>query len=281
MLELSSRAISPGCGVMIMSTPSRPISRSRSPANAFSASASSTSGTPARSTMRLHERRRGRILTEAWPDRDHVRLQVEHAIHRGVVDRARGRLLQRLGHVLGAPWLQQSRRTSAASRWSPAPPRSAARRSPPGARRRSFRTTPPRPGHGRNRPCANRPRGPAPARASAHASASRCTAPRSRPGSAAGMPMSAITRSPQCASAGGSTSGIFGAARVTVIDASIASPSTSWVSADRPVGRSIATIGTPEAVHVRARRSRAGRSTARGTPCRGSRPRSGRTPRSR
>ena len=46
----SSRAISPGCGVMMTSTPSRPVSRSVSPTNAFSASASSTSGAPERST---------------------------------------------------------------------------------------------------------------------------------------------------------------------------------------------------------------------------------------
>ncbi len=36
--------------------------------------------------------------------------------------------------------------------------------------------------------------------------------------------MSAMTRSPACVSAGGSTSGIFGAASVTVIDASIGDP---------------------------------------------------------
>ena len=36
--------------------------------------------------------------------------------------------------------------------------------------------------------------------------------------------MSAMTRSPACASAGGRTSGSFGAASVTVIAASIASP---------------------------------------------------------
>ena len=40
-------------------------------------------------------------------------------------------------------------------------------------------------------------------------------------------------------------SGIFGAASVTVIDASIASPSSSCESADTPVGRSMATTGTP------------------------------------
>ena len=59
------------------------------------------------------------------------------------------------------------------------------------------------------------------------------------------MPMSAMTRSPACVSAGGNTSGIFGAASVTVIDASTAGPSSAALSADRPVGTSMATIGTP------------------------------------
>ncbi len=42
-------------------------------------------------------------------------------------------------------------------------------------------------------------------------------------------------------------SGILGAPSVTVIDASIAGPSTTCVSADTPVGRSIETMGTPSA----------------------------------
>ena len=45
-------------------------------------------------------------------------------------------------------------------------------------------------------------------------------------------------------------SGIFGAASVTVIDASIAGPPTVALSAETPVGRSIATIGTPERIQV-------------------------------
>ena len=77
-----------------------------------------------------------------------------------------------------------------------------------------------------------------------------------------------------CESAGGSTSGIFGAASVTVIDASIASPSTSCESADTPVGRSIATTGTPEAVDVRHDGLEQPAQRDRGIPCRGSRPRS-------
>ena len=58
--------------------------------------------------------------------------------------------------------------------------------------------------------------------------------------------MSAITMSPACISAGGRTSGSFGAPSVTVMAASIASPTRSDVSADRPEGRSIATTGMPE-----------------------------------
>src|SRR5476649_566880 len=61
------------------------------------------------------------------------------------------------------------------------------------------------------------------------------------------MPMSAITMSPARVSAGGSTSGIFGAASVTVRPASIDGPIGSAESADRPDGRSIATTGIPEA----------------------------------
>ena len=51
--------------------------------------------------------------------------------------------------------------------------------------------------------------------------------------------MSAMTTSPACASPGGSTSGSFGAASVTVIDASMQSPIRCGVSADSPLGRSI------------------------------------------
>ena len=60
--------------------------------------------------------------------------------------------------------------------------------------------------------------------------------------------MSAITTSPAWASPGGSTSGSFGAASVTVIDASMQSPTRCGVSADRPLGRSIETIGMSEAL---------------------------------
>ena len=59
--------------------------------------------------------------------------------------------------------------------------------------------------------------------------------------------MSAITTSPACSSPGGSMSGSFGVASVTVIDASMQSPMTCGVSADRPLGRSIETIGIDEA----------------------------------
>ena len=55
-------------------------------------------------------------------------------------------------------------------------------------------------------------------------------------------------RRPACASPGGSTSGSFGAASVTVIEASMQSPSRCGVSADRPLGRSIETIGMPDAL---------------------------------
>ena len=89
--------------------------------------------------------------------------------------------------------------------------------------------------------------------------------------------MSAMTRSPACVSAGGRTSGIFGAPSVTVIDASIASPSSSCVSADRPVGRSIATTGTPERVDVGDDRLEQPGQPAVETRCRRSRRRAGRT----
>ena len=60
--------------------------------------------------------------------------------------------------------------------------------------------------------------------------------------------MSAMTMSPARVSAGGRTSGSFGAASVTVIAASIESPIGSAESADNPDGRSIATTGMPEAL---------------------------------
>ena len=62
--------------------------------------------------------------------------------------------------------------------------------------------------------------------------------PSSSSRSGTGMPMSAITRSPACVSAGGRMSGIFGAPSVTVIDASIAVPST-YGGVGRDAGRQI------------------------------------------
>ncbi len=63
-----------------------------------------------------------------------------------------------------------------------------------------------------------------------------------------GMPISAMTMSPAWSSPGGSTSGSFGAASVTVTPASIDGPMGSAESADRPDGRSIATTGMPDAL---------------------------------
>jgi hypothetical protein len=65
-----------------------------------------------------------------------------------------------------------------------------------------------------------------------------------------GMPMSAMTMSPARSSAGGSTSGSFGAPSVTVTVASMQSPMSSCVSADMPDGTSIDTTGMPGSVHV-------------------------------
>ena len=60
--------------------------------------------------------------------------------------------------------------------------------------------------------------------------------------------MSAITTSPQCGSAGGSTSGSFGTASVTVSVASMCGPVGSALSADSPDGRSIDTTGRSAAL---------------------------------
>ncbi len=59
--------------------------------------------------------------------------------------------------------------------------------------------------------------------------------------------MSAMTSVPVSASAGGSTSGSFGAPSVTVSAARIAGPIGSGRSAERPLGRSIDTTGLPDA----------------------------------
>ncbi len=61
-----------------------------------------------------------------------------------------------------------------------------------------------------------------------------------------GIPMSATARSPARSRAGGSTSGTLGAPSVTVSAAWMAGPITSWVSAETPLGRSIAITGTGE-----------------------------------
>ena len=62
--------------------------------------------------------------------------------------------------------------------------------------------------------------------------------------------MSAMTMSPARISAGGSTSGNFGAPSVTVTPASIESPISSCESADRPEGRSIDDDGDAGRVHI-------------------------------
>src|SRR5688500_5678352 len=63
-----------------------------------------------------------------------------------------------------------------------------------------------------------------------------------------GMPMSAMTTSPAYASPGGRISGSFGTASVTVIEALMQSPMRCGVSADRPLGMSMATIGMSDAL---------------------------------
>ena len=68
----SSRAISPGCGVMMTSGPRAPTSRPGSPANALSASASSTSGTCARSTSPRTNAATPSPAPRPGPDGDHV-----------------------------------------------------------------------------------------------------------------------------------------------------------------------------------------------------------------
>ena len=118
----------------------------------------------------------------------------------------------------------------------------APRRSCPASRRRSARA--------RSRPCASRPaRGSMSARIGSRVSSSIC-GPSTASMAASGMPMSAMTTSPQCASPGGSTSGSFGAPSVTVSVASMHGPMGSGVSADRPDGRSTDTTGRSLGVDV-------------------------------
>ena len=95
-----SRAISPGCGVMMTSTPSRPVSRSGSPANAFERVGVDHQRHVARSTTAWTNAACRRILPEAGPDRDDVGLEVEDAIDGVEIDRPARRFLERLGHVL-------------------------------------------------------------------------------------------------------------------------------------------------------------------------------------
>ena len=66
----------------------------------------------------------------------------------------------------------------------------------------------------------------------------------------AGIPISATTSSPARSAAGASTSGIFGAARVTVTRARMHAPRTCGVSAETPEGRSMDTTGRPVPVDV-------------------------------
>ena len=66
-----------------------------------------------------------------------------------------------------------------------------------------------------------------------------------------GMPMSATTTSPQRSSAGGSMWATFGAAKVTVRSASMASPIRSAVSAESPLGTSTDTTRSSDPLRSR------------------------------
>ena len=84
-----SRAISPGCGVMITSRSSLPISRPGSSASTVIASASSTSGTVARSrSARTNADASGSV--QAGPAGNHVVCELEHALDGGRGDTALG-----------------------------------------------------------------------------------------------------------------------------------------------------------------------------------------------
>ena len=229
---------------MTTSTSSRPIKRSGSPVKALRASASSTSGTPVRSSSAVDERRRPGRWPEPWAKGNDVGLELEHAVDGAEVDGAAG--VSSSGSVMysGAIAAIVGRHDlGVAIVTSPAPDRSA-----PMAVRCAAPVFPSEPATTSTRPksplCESVARAGTISRMRSRVSSSRC-GPSMSSSSGSGIPMSAITRSPACVSAGGNTSGIFGAASVTVIVASTAGPARPAVSAETPVGRSIATIGTP------------------------------------
>ena len=235
---------------MMMSRPSRPTSAAGSSANALSASASSTSGIVALLHQLAHERRHALTAPEARPHDDDVGVEPQHGLRGGEVHGARRGLLERLGHVLRRRSRRRSAGTTAgeATVTSPAPERSApcaASAAAPGLPHRAgdddhaAEVALVRVGGARRNQraqlLARQQLDPRPVELIDHAG---------------GMPMSAITTSPDICSAGGSTSGSFGAPSVTVTVASTQSPISSRVSADSPDGRSIDTIGSAAGVEV-------------------------------
>ena len=138
----SSRAISPGCGVMIdvdAVASHQPLGIAGEGVQRVGVEHERHAGAL---EQRLDERRRAGRLPEPGPDRDDVGLEVEHAVDGAEVDRARRRSRRAARSCTPAPSPRRSARTTAASRSSPGRRPTAARRSPPGAPRRSARANP-------------------------------------------------------------------------------------------------------------------------------------------
>ena len=200
---------------MMTSRPSRPASRSGS----LGERVQPVGIDDERHRRAIDERRmNSRVaggLAEARAERDDVARQVEHPIDAVGIEAVVG-LVERLGHVLRRHRRDDRLAASPASRRSRGRRPTAARRPRPDAPRRSCRAIRRRRARGRSRPCGCRRRAARSARASPRASAARRAGRRAPRCTSAGMPMSAMTMSPARVSAGGSTSGSFGAPSVTV-----------------------------------------------------------------
>ena len=88
--------------MMMGREPALVCSRSGSDASALSASASRMSGLSLFSTSSWTKTVTSGPSSEAGPDRDHVRLEIENRLQRAGVHSALGRLVERQRHVLGA-----------------------------------------------------------------------------------------------------------------------------------------------------------------------------------
>ncbi len=230
----TSRAISPGCGVMITSRPSRPASRSGSSGKRVQAIGVDDQRQRGTIDECVNEGPRAGPLAEAGADGQHVARRLEQVVHRIGIESVRR--FSSIASVMYSGPIEATIGTHAGRRRHGDQPRARPQRADRGQMRGAGLAE--RAGDDEDaavvalvRVCIARRR--AVCRIAARVNSST-RGPSTVSMTSVGMPISAMTMSPARVSAGGSTSASFGAPSVIVVSASIESPIGSCESADRP-----------------------------------------------